>query len=286
VLLSNEEAFVSRPKYPHDQVVQPSGWRRSVGASMSNLMMLLDNNEPGLQELLSKLVTLHLVFVISSVASIAIGSAALIQTLNTLIQAKIKATNEWLSKQLETETRRRQEAEQEMVRLREELKRYEKLEELVAQPPTPLQPSLQKIPSPSRYIKIAGLVAAILTLAAVPMSSLLRQQIENYASRSHDDQQANRVLTDKLNTLSSPFTSSDLIELVQAPKQKTRTQGTLDGHSYDLDKLTNRAFTYQGAKPALLIASDTNRLTISSPGKKRFTILIKPELPNTIASTK
>ena len=225
--------------------------------------MMFDPNVPSLPELLRNLFTYYPAVVFGSLSGIVIGTAGVIQTLNTLINNKTKATNEFLEKQLTFETQRRIELDR-------------KLNEKMEKPAFQDNDDAPRRLSPVRYIKILAVIGAVLTLVSIPFGRRVRNLIEQYAQSSTMDRNTINSLQSQLDLISSPFGSSELLKVLQAPRE-SRYRSQIDGHAYDLDRLTSRRFVYKGQEPAVLVGSSTKGLLITSSSGKRFVLIVKSE---------
>jgi hypothetical protein len=224
--------------------------------------MISDPNVPSLPELLRNLFTYYPAAAIGSLTATVVGTAGVIQTLNTLVNSKIKATNEFLAKQLEVESRRRMELDQKL---------NEKMEKVAL----PIGGGTRRL-SPVKYIKVLAVTGCILTLVLVPFGSRVRALIGQYAQTSAEDQNTISSLESQLDLVSAPFSYSEILRVLQAsPESSHRLQA--DGHTFDLDKLADKRFVYKGQGPAVLIGSNTKGLLLTGFNGKRFVLLVKAE---------
>jgi|HubBroStandDraft_6_1064221.scaffolds.fasta_scaffold149346_3 hypothetical protein len=226
--------------------------------------MTPDTAVPTLPELLRSLFTYYPATAIGSLSALVVGTAGVIQTLNTLVYNRTKATYEFLEKQLAIETQTRRELERKLD------------EKIQKNDPDVVRTDTRAKLSPLKYIKILAIVSLVMTLASIPFGHRVRVLIAQYAQASSTCQTNIDSLQYQLGEVSAPFAPAELLRVLKtAPTGDSH--GKLDGHSYDLDMLANRRFVYRGEGPAVLVGSSIRGLVITAPKGEKVLFIIKPE---------
>lgn len=207
----------------------------------------------------------NLPWIIAIETALVVGTATMIQTLNTLVLGRYKAQIELLDKELERR-------DQELSECKDALN-AERNRPAVSLAQATIPPVLNPRPRlVRRWIIGVGLAGLTLALISIPFSDTFKKTLSAYRYQSSES----KKLAIEVDSVAKPFTIEQLLNVYKSQPEFSHNTTGVDGRVFDLDHSPNKKFIYSGSQPAVLVGKSTKGLLLTSANDNRFELLITP----------